>query len=225
MSLDAVDRPVHVYFPAEGAEYVERLLGCTPFRRAVEVVCHPVPGDGTVDEVAGATLSARRLDHGMPTLGWRLDEPGGRRMLPDRLAALGVRGAAVGRLSREGSLDVDGRLVSLDEVSAPRPGQSFAFVMDTRECAGAEALVERTDLAVCEATFLHRDADLADAYGHLTAARAARLAAAGGARRLVLTHFSQRYPDPADYAGEAEPLFPGVHVAADLDRVPVPPRR
>ena len=46
-------------------------------------------------------------------------------------------------------------------------------------------------------------------------------------RTLVLTHFSQRYPDAADrYAEEAAAVFAGdVVVAEDLMRVPVPARR
>ena len=96
--------------------------------------------------------------------------------------------------------------------------------MDTRLCDGAVALAEGADLLVCESTFLERDADLAAAYGHLTAAQAARLAAEAGARQLVLTHFSQRYPDDAAFAAEAGEIFPDVVVVKDLDRVPVPPR-
>jgi ribonuclease Z len=45
-------------------------------------------------------------------------------------------------------------------------------------------------------------------------------------RRLVLTHFSQRYDDPTRFAAEAAEVFGGdVVVAADLTRVPLPPRR
>jgi ribonuclease Z len=138
---------------------------------------------------------------------------------------VGITGPDVGRLQREGSLVLpDGRVVTLEAMSEPRRGQVFAFVMDTRLCAGAVALAEGADLVVCESTFLERDADLAAAYGHMTAAQAARLAVEAGARQLVLTHFSQRYPDVAAFAAEAGEIFPDVVVVNDLDRVPVPPR-
>ena len=43
---------------------------------------------------------------------------------------------------------------------------------------------------------------------------------------LVLTHFSQRYPDPAPILAEAREQFAGdIVVAEDLQRVPLPPRR
>jgi ribonuclease Z len=232
LALDGARHPVHVYFPASGAPYVDRLLGASIHRTTVEVVLHPVEaaeaGDPTcsvVDRFGPTTLSAARLDHGVDTIGWRLVEPDGRRMLPDRLAAAGVHGPAVGVLKREGTVEVAGRRVAVEEVSEPRRGQVFAFVMDTRVCAGAEALAEQADLLVCESTFLHRDAALARDYRHLTALQAARLAAGAGARALVLTHFSQRYDNAVDYAVEAARAFPTAHVAADLDRVALPPRR
>ncbi len=68
--------------------------------------------------------------------------------------------------------------------------------MDTGLCDGVYALAEHADLLVIEATFLESEAALAAEVGHLTAGQAARVAAESGVRRLVLTHFSQRYADP-----------------------------
>jgi ribonuclease Z len=105
-----------------------------------------------------------------------------------------------------------------------RRGQRVAYVMDTRLCAGAEALAEGADLLVCEATFLHRDARLAHDHKHLTARQAGRLAREAGARRLVLLHFSQRYPDLEEFVDEAGAEHDDVVVVRDLDVVPVPRR-
>ena len=226
LSLDRVAHPVGVWYPAGGQEFFDRLRRCALYNDTVDVRPHPVPGAAVVDPGPEPfRLLAARLDHRTETLGWRIEEPDGRRMLPDRLAAAGVTGPDVGRLQREGRLvTADGREVALDAVSEPRRGQVFAFVMDTRLCDAALALADGADLVVCESTFLDRDADLAAAYGHLTAAQAARMAAEAGARQLVLTHFSQRYPDENDFLAEAGEIFSDVVVARDLIRVPVPPR-
>jgi ribonuclease Z len=184
-----------------------------------------VSADGPLAEDPAGRLEARRLSHPVESFGYRLTEPDGVRMLPGRLAAAGISGPDVGRLQREGELRVGDRTVRLAEVSVPRPGQRFAFVMDTRMCDGVPALAEGADLLVVESTFLSADAALADRYGHLTARQAARVAAGAGVRTLVLTHFSQRYPDPRAFEDEAREEFGGdLVVAADLQRVPVPPR-
>jgi ribonuclease Z len=225
LSLDRVPHQVVAHYPAAGREYFARLRYATAFHETAKLAEEPVTGDGVVATGAFGVLTARRLDHPVDAFGYRLVEPDGRRMLPGRLAERGVTGPDVGRLQREGRLDVGGRTVTLEEVSAPRRGQRFAFVMDTRMCDAVYALADRADLLVIESTFLSADAELADRYGHLTAAQAASVAAECGVRQLVLTHFSQRYTDPAAYAAEAAAHFDGdTVVAEDLCRVPVPPR-
>ena len=130
-------------------------------------------------------LEARRLSHTVPAFGYRLAEPDGRRMLPDKLAAAGIAGPDVGRLQREGRLRAEHGMVSLDQVSEPRPGQRFAFIMDTRLCDAVFELADRADMLVCESTFAQADASLAREYGHLTAGagRPGRGAGAGAAAR------------------------------------------
>ena len=97
--------------------------------------------------------------------------------------------------------------------------------MDTRLCNAAVELARGVDLLVCESTFLDGEEHLARAWGHMTARQAGALAAEAGARRLVLTHYSQRHPDEADFARQAAELFADVVAARDLDRVEVPVRR
>jgi ribonuclease Z len=226
MGLDGVRREVPLLHPAGSTEQVRALLAATAYVPLVPVRPTPVEGPGAVASGPDWTLTARPLDHRVPTVGYRLQEADGRRMLPDRLERHGIAGPDVGRLVREGSLRVGGRTVRLDDVSEPRRGQVFAFVMDTRRCEAAAALADGADLLVCESTYLDQDRTLADEYAHLTARQAAELARAAGARRLVLTHFSSRYGDaPQPFLEEARQVFPDVVAAEDLMRVPVPPRR
>ncbi len=223
LSLDRVRHPVRAHYPASGGEFFARLRQASAFYETATVLEEPVDGAAAVVATGDfGRIEARRLAHSVEAYGYRLVEPDRRRMLPDRLAAHGIAGPRVGELQRLGSLDG----VGLHEVSEVRPGQRFAFIMDTRLCDNVYALAERADLLVIESTFLHEDVAHATSFGHLTARQAARVAAESGVRRLVLTHFSQRYPDPARFAAEAAEEFSGdIVVAADLDRVPVPGRR
>ena len=229
IALDRVAHDVVCHYPAPGQQFFDNLRHAAYFHDVATVRERPADGDPDVlADTSAWRLLARPLSHRVPTVGYQLTEPDGRRMRPDRLAALGISGPDVGRLAREGGLDSGGRRVGLDEVSESRAGQRFAFIMDTRLCDNAFALAEGADLIVCEATFLDADAELAPAYGHLTARQAGQIAAESGVRTLVLSHFSQRYAhtDPRWFADEAGAVFGGeIVVAADLDRVPVPSRR
>jgi ribonuclease Z len=227
INLDRPPHPVSAYYPASGQEFFDRLHHASVFHETVELRPEPIAGSGELTaEGAPFALEAVRLSHPVESFGYRLTEPDGRRILPELLAAHGIAGPAVGRLQREGAVTLDdGSTVTLEQVSEPRPGQSAAFVMDTRLCDGVAQLAEGVDLLIVEATFLEADARLASDHGHLTAAQAARTAAEAGVRKLVLTHFSQRYPDTGGHLAEARRHFDGeIVLAEDLTRVPVPNR-
>jgi len=224
LALDQVTHPVEVVFPASGAVYFERLRHASAFRDELDVRPVPVTGDGAVSVGPLFTIEAVRLDHEPETFGWRVVEPDGIRMLPERLVARGIEGPDVQRIRADGELLVDGILVTLGQVAEPRPGQRMAFVMDTGMCDAAVRLAAGADLVVCEATFASADVGLARRYRHLTAADAARVARDAGARRLVITHFSQRYPDVRVLLDEAREVFDDVVAAEDLARVAVPDR-
>jgi ribonuclease Z len=220
ISLDRVLHPVFVHYPAGGQEFFDRLRYASSFWDNSDLRPEPV-GAGFAVETSAGRLSALPLHHSIETYGYRLVEPDGRRMLPLRLAAHGIAGPAVGELQRTGRLGA----VTLDDVSTPRPGQRFAFVMDTGLCDNVFALAEGADLLVIESTFLTEDAGLAAFVGHLTARQAASVARQCGVRTLVLTHFSQRYPDADRFLDEARTEFGGdIVLAEDLMRVPVPGR-
>ena len=230
MSLDQVPHPVEICYPAGSREVFRRLRHASLFRDVLDLRERRIRGPDAVIGTAPFRLEARALSHSVPTIGYRLTEPDGRRMLPDKLAELGVTGPDIGRLQRAGRLAAGGQTVTIEQVSEPRPGQRFAFVMDTRLCDAAFALADRADMLVCESTFANAEAGLARDYGHLTAGQAGQIAAQSGARLLVLSHFSQRYETVAEenkrLAGEAAEVFGGeVVLARDLDRVPIPPRR
>jgi ribonuclease Z len=217
MDLDQVKHPVHLHYPASGEAVVRALVSAAS--PGIDLRLHPHAGPGPV----APGLEVRPLHHRVEAYGYRLVEPDGITLLPDRLEAAGLDGPDVGRLLRAGSLDG----VRLEEVSVPRPGQRFAFVMDTAPCPGAEELAEGADLLVAECTFSDNDADLAASYRHLTAGQAGALAAGGGAGLLVLTHFSSRYADTALLAAQARARAGGAAVVAanDLDRFEFPKRR
>ena len=229
LALDQVTGPVHCHFPGSGAPLFDRLCWTWPeFRREV-LREEPAFGERTLLAEAPSSsfgrLEAIRLSHGVDSYGYRLTEPDGRRMLPGKLAEAGVRGPRISELQREGAIEVGGRTVTLEEVSAPRPGQVFAFVMDTRLCQGVYDLAANADMLVIESTFLTSEAALAAEHGPLTARQAATVAAECGVRTLVLTHFSQRYTDPAEFEREAREVYGGeLHVAEDLMRIPFPKR-
>jgi ribonuclease Z len=146
-----------------------------------------------------------------------------RHLQAHRLAALGVPDGPVrGELAEGRPVTLqDGRTIEPEDVlGSPARGAKLVVVGDTETTDGLSEHVRDADLLVIEATFLERDAAMASDYGHLTAARAAELAADAGVKQLVLTHISGRY-DVEEILAEATKIFAGARVAADLDRLTI----
>jgi ribonuclease Z len=144
-----------------------------------------------------------------------------RHLLPDRLAALGIPDGPVRKGLAEGrpvTLE-DGRTIDPEDVlGPPAGGKKLVIIGDTETTDGLADHVRDADLLVIEATFLDRDSSVALDYGHLTAAKAAELAAQNNVKQLVLTHVSGRYPEE-EILAEAVKSFPNSRVAADFDHI------
>ncbi len=113
MSLDQVPHQVDIHYPAESEPVYERLRHAALFHDVLNLRERPVlPGRAPLAITRAFSLEARPLSHSVPTFGYRLAEPDGRRMLPERLAALGITGPDIGRLKRAGRLVAGGRRVT-----------------------------------------------------------------------------------------------------------------
>jgi ribonuclease Z len=182
-------------------------------------------GSEVVYETAEYAVTARSLDHRIFALGYRIDErlrPG--RFNVERARELGVpEGSLWGRLQAGESVELaNASVVHPSDVLGPaRPGKSVAYCLDTRPCAMSAELARGVDLLIHEATYTEEFAAEAQQYGHSTAAQAARTARDSGARRLLLTHFSTRFPDPTPLLEEARAIFPDTVLADDLTEIEV----
>jgi ribonuclease Z len=222
LALDGVTTPVTIHHPHHATPYVDALCHASASARSATVQTAPT-GAGVVSTEPPLEIHARELSHVIPSLGWRFEQPPGVRLLPERLAALDIPPQARGELVDHGTIHHRGRTIVLQEVSQPRRSVSVAHVMDTRLCDGAFELAFDVDLLLIEATFLETERELAARSGHLTAAQAARVGQEAGARRVVLTHLSRRYPGTQAHLAEAQAAAPGLdlHVASDLDVIPL----
>lgn len=180
-------------------------------------ICELKPGQRVHRD--GYDIVAFATRHGIRSLGYALVENQrlGRFDI-DRARALGVpEGPLFGRLHRGEEVAVDGRVVRPEDVvGPPRPGRTVVYTGDTRPSPATERVARDADLLIHDATFDDEEEDRAGATGHSTARQAARLAAAAGVHRLVLTHVSSRYSDNTGrLEREARSEFPASVVAFD----------
>jgi ribonuclease Z len=225
LSLDRVPQTVQIFYPASGEKYLGNLANASIFTNFASVELNPVSTEGVIFRGTDYVIESYKLDHSVESWGYRLKENDSVTLLPEKLEEFGIRGRDAGILKEKGRIEINGKTVSVEEVSVEKRGQSFAFVMDTRLCVNAFRLAKDVDLLVCESTYLAAETEEAISRGHLTAAQAARIAKDSGAGLLVLTHFSQRYQNIQDFLIEAEEIHPHSIVMRDSDYVDFPKRK
>lgn len=209
ISLDRVQHTVDVFFPASGKQYFKNIRGISSFFDAANIRPCPIEKSGVVFKDDNLIITAAELQHTIDTFGYRIQEHDSINFIQEKLDKLKLTGPDVGLLKKNGAITHDGTKVKIEDVSIIKPGQTFAFVMDTGMCPAAVELATNVDLLVTESTFKDEDLDKAIRFGHLTATQAAQIAKEAGANTLLLTHFSQRYAPPNnDFESEARKLFP-----------------
>lgn len=65
--------PVAVHFPSSGRKFYERAVEAAIYDRRVALEPQPVDDDGLVFDEPPFRVSARKLSHGVPTLGYRVE--------------------------------------------------------------------------------------------------------------------------------------------------------
>lgn len=165
-------------------------------------------------------VEARPLNHTMFCLGYRFqekDKPG--KVDAEKARSLGITEDAQFKTLKAGE-DIeleDGSIVkSYDIVGHPRPGDSFAYITDTKYCPNSVKLAMNTNILYHEATFSDSLADKAAETGHSTSSDAARVATEAQTKLLVIGHFSARYTNPFVLLREARAKFFPAWLATEL---------
>ena len=92
-------------------------------------------------------------------------------------------------------------------------------------CREATEWVRGVTLLYHEATFPEELSDMASKTYHSTARQAAECARDAGAGRLLIGHYSSRYPDVSVFLKEAQEIFPDTVLANEGDVIEVPLRK
>ena len=226
-SFQGGETEVTVYGPKGIKEYIQVSLSLsqTYLKYPLSVI---EISEGFIFEDEQFTVEARRLDHGIPSYGYRIverDRPG--TLLADKLKEAGVQPGPIFRKIKNGETVTleDGRVIEPDKFLGPsQKGRIVTILGDTRYCENSRWLAQDADFLVHEATFAKGEEQLAFDYFHSTTRQAAEIAIQADCKRLCLTHISSRYDRQAwlELVGEAREVFPETDIAEDFKEFNIP---
>ncbi len=173
--------------------------------------------DGVCYENDDILIESALLEHSTTCVGYAIKEKDKRRFDHNSLQKHGLTtGPHFKKLEAGEAITWHGKKITADDVSRVASGKKITIIMDTRYCAQAVALANKSSVLICEATFTADMQEKALRYKHMTAHDAARLANESQSKQLILTHFSQRYKDASVVQREAKEHFKHVAIAHDF---------
>lgn len=162
-------------------------------------------------------IKTEELDHSSPCLGYSLYFKRRRKFNIDKAIEMMVPKVLWSKLQKEEVVNYNGRTYNSSMVLGDeRKGIKISYITDTRPNERIVALIEGSDLFICEGTYgSDEDINKAIKNKHMTFREAANLANDSNANELLLTHFSPAMNEPRDYINNAKEVFNNTIIGED----------
>ncbi len=214
---NSFEKKIEVYGTLEVKKKVAQIMRTFELKTKVDIKFHVIEKNGVFLDTGDYKFGAVFLKHSIPCLGYYIVRKDKLCIDKEKMKKLGLpSGPIIADLKNKKNVNYKGLKVNWKDVTFVKEGKKVGVVLDTANCAGAVKVGKNADLLICESTFLGEMEDRAKKYKHLTCVGAAEIAKKAEAKKLVLTHFSQRYEDKdvEKMKNEAKEVFKGEIVAA-----------
>ena len=214
------EKTIHIYGPSELEKLVldHFKIPGAELRFKINFTPTQATGKHCLLERKNFTVHSFPLKHTVPTTGFLFTEKAKSKSYNKRMGdSYGVPTYWINRI-KEGQDYVaeDGEVIPNEKLTLPAPpSYSYAFCSDTAFIDSLAKDIAPVDMLYHEATFLEREKSRAKSTLHSTAQTAAKQAALCGAKKLILGHFSARYPKTEAFITEAQPHFSGEIIIAE----------
>ena len=223
LSSSESEKKIEIYGPRETKERLMHLLKAFSFdERMIELKITELNPKGVEKffENDDFYLECTKLEHKPECIGYAFIEKDKTRIDLAKAKKFGLKeGPLVGEILEKGKVKVGTKSVSLKDVSYVETGKKISFILDTLLCNNCYKIAENADLLVSEASYMSNLEEKATDRMHLTAQQAALIASNSNAKRLILTHFSQRYKGTGEVEEEARTYFPNTSAAYDFMKI------
>ena len=169
-------------------------------------------------------LLAFPLNHRVETFGFMIREKmPAYNVHKEAIIKYGLSVAEIGRLKKGEDVVREDIVIPCAEAAyLPYIPRSYAYCSDTAPFPELTGWIKGVSLLYHEATFPADMSEMAEKTFHSTTLQAAKNALDAGAGRLLVGHYSSRFPSVDFYLDELRTIFPDTDLAHDGDVVEIP---
>lgn len=144
----------------------------------------------------GFTVSAKLLNHGIPSYGYRIESPTTPGTINvDALKTIGLDpGPKYQEVKMYDNFEHEGQIFNSNDFKGPaKPGPIVSIFGDTKPCKNEYVIAQNSDVMVHEATYIEGDKTLANNYHHSHIEDVFLLIEHANVKKSLITHLSNRY--------------------------------
>ena len=217
--------PLAIYAPASLSptlEFFRTNFGEGLLYEIVHVVLEMASPE-VVYENRNVELLAFPLNHRVETFGFMIREKMPQfNVHKDAIARYGLSLAEIGTLKRGEDVVRESMVIKNTEAAyLPFKPRSYAYCSDTAPFPQLAEWVRGASVLYHEATFPADMAEMAEKTFHSTTLQAAQCALDAGVGRLLVGHYSSRFPSVEFYLDELRSVFPESYLTKDMDVIEV----
>ncbi len=220
MALMDRKKPLEVYGPAGIHAFLECVQEALQFGLTFPVQVVEVLSEGEICNEEEYSVNAVKSNHVTDSLAYAfLEKPRPGKFYPEKAKALGIpEGELWSKLQGGKQVKLtNSKTVKPQDVMGPkRLGRKIVYTGDTRPFESFAKFAKDADLIIHDCTFDDSLNEKALVDGHSTPSQAAEQANIAGAKKLVLTHISARYPDAKLLLEQAKKVFAETILAEDF---------
>ncbi len=223
LTLSNYKKTLEIYGPKGTKRFIKEILDIFVPRQKIKIKVKEIKGKFL--KTPYFEITALPLKHGVPCYGYSFQEKDRLRINKAKLRKLKINTkdkVRLKKLSQGKNIKINGKIIKAKYLTYKQKGKKISFILDTKICPNAKKLAKNSDLAIIEATYSKNQEALASKYKHLTAEQAAQIAKQAKAKKLILTHISQRFEHKENILKkQAKKIFPNTKISWDLMRVEV----
>lgn len=215
------NKKLEIYGPKGTQRYIERMLSLFIFEGNIKMVVVDI-GEGKFFENKNFFLEAKKLIHRSKVIGFSFVEKEKRKINLNFIKKIKLpEGPLLGKLQKNKEVVWKGKTIKPKQATYVVRGKKITYITDTLLCEECIELAKDADILITEAVYTQDLMEKAYEYKHLTAKDAALIANKAGVKKLVLTHFSQRYKNTLPLEEEAKTYFNNVVCAEDFTKIKI----
>lgn len=214
--------PLKIIGPQGTTEFITHILQSCYFSKRpdieiIELEKSNVPKEITT--IQNMTIKYLSLNHGVPCVAYRLEEEPTTKINIEKLTEKGLtRGPKIGKLQRGHDVEHEGKTLKAKDYTFQKKGHKVCAILDTKYSSNHYKIAKDVDILICESTYDHNLTEKAQEYKHMTGTQAAKIAEKANVKKLLLTHFSQRYSSTKTIENEAKAIFSNTACANDFQQ-------